>query len=399
MSIIGSLLILSASVALTQELHENFYNARSLGMGDAFTATANDETAFWNNPAGVSRNRKHRTREFLHGYMPNIGLGINAKTRELYTAFSSEDDFATAVAGNDDLSQNQSYFMNTHMFPVVMWDYGPQAPGAAGIYLNSTVRMFVSEDAPEFAQVTSTSDVGFIKSVVFTDDMNLMSFGAQVRVVNRYALEDTIGLTELKDRQAVLNRFKENANKTTGLGVDVGALLTLPDFWYPSLGIAIYNLPTGCKEEYLNPHSKLRQTVCGTIYQGDIANPEALTVVDPMDLRVGLAISPRVTRDLTMRLGLDLHHLAIPVGTQTYGLTEVDPIKLTHAGFEIYRGNPLEQPTLAFRLGSYQGFVTSGFTIRNSWVSVDIATYGTNVSTSSRAVQDRRFISNFSFVF
>ncbi len=55
------LVALAAWPANAEEIPEGFTGVRSIGMGDAFTAVANDENAIWTNPAGIGRSRKARS--------------------------------------------------------------------------------------------------------------------------------------------------------------------------------------------------------------------------------------------------------------------------------------------------------------------------------------------------
>src|SRR5690606_5221140 len=125
-------------------------------------------------------------------------------------------------------------------------------------------------------------------------------------------------------------------------------------------GISVLNLPTGCRENYLNPFTEKRETVCGTAYSGSFGNEDALSTVDPVDIRAGVSITPRLSRKLAMRFALDAHHLAYVSGEQIYGLQGIEASKLVHAGVELFVGNPLLIPPVAVRAGYNQGFVTMG---------------------------------------
>jgi hypothetical protein len=382
-------------------LPENFTPVRPLGMGNAFTAVANDESAIWTNPAGVSRARKARTRDFYTIKAPNIGLGANKKGQALYQsqAASGGSSLAETVAENGDLGNDSPYWANLQMFPVALFDYSRNLVGAFGLFSHSTTNMLIESETPDQARVDLVADTGGVTNLTWTSDQNRFSAGLQLRYTMRYSYEDTVPTDDITNKSVMVSRIKDEANSSAAIGLDFGMLYTLADFWFPTIGFSILNLPLGCKTEYLNPHSKVRETVCGAVYSGDIPNEDALSTVDPTDLRVGFAITPRVSRDLSLRIGLDAHHLPITVGDQNYGLSGVDSQKLLHAGAELFIGNPLEQAPLAFRAGVNQGFMTVGFGFSIASVAIDFASYGADVSSTAKQIEDRRYIGSITMSF
>lgn len=387
--------------AFGQELQENFVPVRALGMGGAFTAVANDESAVWTNPAGVARARKHRTRDFLVSKFPNIGIGVNERTKGLYQSIVGNKDKSVAEVAQEstDLGSNQSYYANLHAYPSVLFDYDDQLPGAIGIFTNNTTNLYIDKDVPEQARSTIISDSGGVFNVNWTNRTNRLTLGFQVRYVVRYAYEDIVPTNDLKNKSELQKRIQDNANQSQGVGLDFGFMYTFADFWFPTFGLAVLNLPTGCKENYLNPFTEKRETVCGNVYHGDIENEDALSVVDPTDIRVGLSISPRLARNFTMRIAFDAHHMWLDSGDQVIGMSGIDAQKMFHAGIELLPGNPLERPPFSIRLGLNQGFVTGGASLNLPYFSLDIATYGVDVAGGSKRVEDRRYLASLGVTF
>jgi len=384
-----------------EELQENFLPTRAMGMGNAFTAVANDENAAWSNPAGVARARKHRTRNFFLGRFPNVGLGVNNKTKSFYQAHSGNEStsLADTVAETEGLDNDTPYYANLQAFPVVLFDYARQSAGAFGLYINSNTSSVIETATPDQARVRTVSDAGALTTVSWTNRTNRLNLGLQFRYIKRYAFEDNIPTEELKDKAAIQSRISDSSNQTQGLGVDFGMMFTFADFWFPTLGVSVLNLPTGCKEDYLNPHTQKRETVCGTTYQGQINDSEALSVIDPMDIRVGISIMPRVGRKLALRFALDAHHIYVPVGETTYGLSGIEPQKMLHAGVELVTGNPLKQSPFTARVGMNQGLLTAGASIQIPYFAIDFATYGVDISSTSSQVEDRRYVTTITGLF
>jgi hypothetical protein len=229
-----------------------------------------------------------------------------------------------------------------------------------------------------------------------TDASNRITLGLTVRPTYRYAFEDTIPSSELKSRTGLYERIKSDNNRGVGLGADVGLLYTLADYWFPTLGLTLRNLPTGCKKDYLNPFTEKRQNICGTKFTGSEGNSEALSIVDPTDARVGMSISPRVSSDYGIRFSADVQNIYLGRNSTYYGLPGIDLAKMLHGGMEIFSGNPLEQSAFALQVGANQGFVSWGFTIHSTLGSLEFASYAADVSSTLKRVEDRRYLTSFS---
>lgn len=385
----------------TEELPEHFQPVRPNAAGGAFTAIANDENAVWTNPGGIARIRKARTRSKLHIIkVPNLIVGANTKSREFIEGISqsgNEENISKAVDQAEDLG-DKPFWSVASAFPMVMLDSG-SLPTILGFYTHTTLKAVIDQDNPENARTEAISDVGGVLGMAFDNRTNRFNLGFNLRYFSRYAYEETLPLTVLAEAREVQTRIKTGSNKTTAFAVDAGMMFTFADFWFPTLGVAVYNLPTGCRNNYLNPFSKKRETVCGTKFTGDFGNPEALSTVDPMDLRVGLSITPRLSRKIAVRVSLDMHHISFQSGENSYGLTEVPFQKQLHAGAEFFVGNPLLPSPFSVSVGMSQGYYTMGASVRISYLSLDFATFGRDISSNDTPVEDRRIMGGLSIDF
>lgn len=397
-TVLASLLALPA---LAEEVPEHFTPVRPIGMGGAFTAVANDESAIWTNPAGIGRSRKARSRNtFNVTKVPNIIAGANSEAKNFYSGFKSAQDKSveSIVTSMDELG-DKPFWARAAMFPVTLFDLGRDTPMAFGMYSNTTTKVVIAKEAPEQARVEAVSDLGSVIGFGYTNASNRFNVGLQFRPIWRYAYEDRIPSEDLVNRERMKTRMKDDANRSQGLGVDFGVMYTIADFWYPTIGIAALNLPTGCRDNYLNPFTEKRQTVCGTTYSGSFGNEDALSTVDPTDIRFGLSITPRLGRKLAMRFALDVHQLPAGTPDQSYGLQGIEASKLVHAGVEFFTGNPLLISPFSVRAGYSQGFVTTGASLNLSFINLEFAYFGRDVSSSSTPIEDRRYLGSFSFDF
>lgn len=393
--------VVLAGNAVAAEIPGGFTSVQPMGMGNAFTAVANDENSVWTNPAGVGRSRKARSRNtFNLTKVPNLIAGANAQSRTFYKAFKgSQDKSVEGVLGDSTDLGDKPFWARAGIFPVTLFDVSRNSPMAFGLYSDTTIEALIPKDTPEEAQVTAISDVGAVLTFGWADDQNRFNAGFNVRPVLRYALEDRFPSEDLLHKTAMQKHLQDDSNKGQGLGLDFGLLYTMADFWYPTVGFAIRNLPTGCKADYLNPYTEKRENVCGTVYKGAIGNPDALSTVDPTDVRGGLSITPRIGRKLNLRFAADVHHLPLGTAQQSYGLLGIEASKLIHAGVELFPGNPLTAPPVAVRAGYSQGFITAGFSLELGVFDIEFATYGVDVSTTSKPVEDRRYLASLSVDF
>lgn len=391
---------LETKVASAQEIPESFTPVRPMGLGGAFTAVANDENAVWTNPAGLARGKKPRSRSTLNMVkVPNIILGANTASRDFIQGVGTkkEADLSAVSSQADDLS-DKPFWASTSAFPFVMFNAGGNT-NLAGIYSHTTLQSVVDEDNNALAKTSAISDLGASYGISFANRDHSFSFGIVGRYVARYAYEDKIPLEELKNARELQSRIKAGSNRSTAIGIDTGVMWTVADFWFPTVGLSVLNAPIGCKDEYLNPFSKKRERVCGTVFKGSFENPEAISTVDPTDIRLGLSITPRFSSKFAARVALDLHHLPLTIGENHYGLEGIDPLKQLHAGIEFFVGNPLETSPFTIAMGMNQGYFTFGTTMSLGVLSLEFSTFGREISSTSKRKEDRRMLFGLSLEF
>lgn len=390
-AILSGVALFYATHARAQEIPEHYVPPGPMGSGGAGVASTNDDDAIWTNPAGIARVRKARSKTGTRSKIPNLVIGANSNSRTFYGSISGAGDSSVEdlVSNSDDLG-DKPFWVRASMFPVTMFSMGPNYPTAFGIYTNSVTSAYIDSTAPSDAQVTAVSDLGGVITLGQTNKSNRFSTALQIRPVYRYSMENTIPSNDLASRSALQHHFTTLANKATALGIDAGMMYTVADYWFPTFGLAVLNFPLGCKEDYLNPFSEKRQNICGTKFRGDFGSPDALSTVDPTDIRAGVSITPRFGRDLTTRVSVDMHHIVYASGSKFYGLPGIELAKLMHAGVEIFSGSPLEPAPYSLRLGTNQGFFTWGLEGRVGYFSIAFVSYGQDTSARVKRAEDRR---------
>ncbi len=407
-----SLLIQSTSL-LGEELHDLYIPTRPVGLGGAFTALANDQSSIWTNPGGISRIRKARSRATNHLVsFPNISVGANTEGISLYNKIQEINDISDETEKNTKLtelissagSKGKNSWINLSANPVYFFEPNRNSPIAVSFFSNTKLKISVEDvnkDTPSssFQTIQSVADTGVSFGVGFSNFTNRLTYGLQMRAIQRQAYDDKLPLTTIIDNTALNSEIEKNGNTTQAVAFDFGFLWTVADFWFPTIGASIMNLPTGCQENYLNPFSEKRETICGTKYSGTVKNKDSLFLVDPTDARVGLSLTPRLTRGMALRIAFDLHHIPLKSGDNNYGLPEISTTKQIHGGLELFFGNPLKLTPLAVRVGVSQGFVTAGFTLRFWKIVLELAAYGKELASDESSQEDRRSSLAFSLEF
>lgn len=394
-------LLLSSSIQAT-ELHEIYFGARPFGMGNAFTAIANDEYSPFTNPAGITRARKNRSRQTMHLFkFPNLTVGSNGGT-QFYQDLQSGQQATEELIAQAASDGGKPLWLFAGLYPVGIFELGKQGAVAVGGFVGGRGFISVDPSAPQNTTIESTIDTSGLINVGFSNKTNRLNFGFSIRPIQRWAYEDTIPTTELADTALIQERVQLDSQTLTGLGLDAGVMFTFADFWFPTLGLSVLNLPTGSKENFLNPYSKKSQTIYGNVYTSAVdlgQDSQPLSTIDPTDVRLGFSITPRFNRKIAMRLALDVHHFPLEFGGGYLGYDGIEPIKMVHAGAELFAGNPLEQSDWSVRVGLNQGHYTMGATIKFSLFALEFATFGQDISTDASPDEDRRFLGNLSIEF
>lgn len=394
-------------------------------MGNAYTSIANDDSAPWTNPAGIARISKSRSRDKLALLRtPFVILGSNnftaygdiASLQGRHLVRSQGWDSGTSVAewfpGIDKLDDDLTTAFTEDLSSKV---WGRVDIGALSIFnLSNEVTMSLgfyatSQGYYELndAAVTVATDITASTDVRYTDVINIMpllgfafsnqskrfNFGVQVRPTHRYAYEGTNPLGAYGNKEVIIPELSDNTNSYGAIAYDLGFLWTVADYWFPTIGASVFNIPTDCKEDYLNPYDQTEYEVCGTLFEDDdTVNNTASANLDPTDIRVGVSIMPRFSRKIALRFAADIHYILHKSSDKYYGLPEVPLSQKTHYGMEMFVGNPLSPAPFRLKGGFNQEQFTWGANLNLGYVQIDFAAYGIDLSNSETEDPDRRFL-------
>lgn len=405
-ALVSILISLGASAA---EVPDVWDHPSAMAMGGAYTSVANDDSAFWTNPAGIVRTKKARSKQTLPlSRVPNITLGANNfdVLKGINQLSSSTKRMTLLTNALESTNGEKPVWLATGFEILGVASKSPSGPLGFAIYNHSTSQIQVDSeditgtiDSATKVRTNVLSDTGVLLNFAFADKSNRASFAIQARyITSRFSLSGKKPLASLVSLSEFNSDLKPLASKTKGLGVDMGVLYTYPDFWFPTLGLAIFNLPLGCKSDYLNSFSETRETVCGTVFKGTVTNDDDPRLVDPTDIRIGFSMNPRISKTFSTRLAFDLHHQVYSVGSKNYGLKDIPLDRKIHAGMEFFFGNPLTPSPFRIKLGMNQTFLTIGANMAfGESMTLDVARYGKDIASGPTVRQDTRYVMNFGF--
>ena len=385
------------STLWADEIPTDWQGIRSTGMGDAFTAVGNDETAPFTNPAGLSRTRNPRAKAYVHKVtFPGLVVGgnklaISGVNKDKTKPIQLIPKLAASVKANN----KKTGFIEGQMYPSIIFGNRSSATFLLGFPSRTTAAMQQkdTEDA-DTINVRAQTTVGAVLGIASMSRGGTIGYGLSVRPNVRYSYEGNLA-SESVTLQGLKTEERTNGVRSTAVAGDVGMLITAGDFWLPTLGLSVRNIPTGCVEKYVNPVTGDLQTVCGVLRSGAPVGSSSDALLDPTEVRIGVAITPRFNLGGTranLRISADAWPLPVVIKSKSYGITNINVNRLLHAGAELYFGNAFLQNGIGFRAGSNQGQLCYGATLKLFGIALEYSFYGVDTGTSKVAKIESRHL-------
>lgn len=322
---------------------------RTLGMGGAFTAVADDQNALYFNPAGLSQ-------------IPGFGLGIlnpqieaSENSFDLYQDLEDIDmDDTEAVAG-----VMRNYVGENNHVKVAMDTYTGFRVGNAGVMVSAigqaTMNVRIRNPVNPEAQVDAIADYGLIAGA----GMDLpfikgLKAGVAIKAIIRNSLYETYTAEEISDANFD-DQVDDDMVDGSGISADIGLLYTTEALKVTKLNLAVVaqNIP---EMEF-----------------GDAVDAKT-------QYNAGVALSQKIM-GLTVTEALDIYDF-----TDNAADDESYEKKL-HMGVEV------ALPVLfSVRAGINQGYYTAGATLDFKVLKFDFATYGEEMGVVGGQKEDRRYV-------
>jgi hypothetical protein len=357
----------AASRAPDYTIHQEYTSTRALGMGNAFTAVADDHSALFYNPAGLAYRRDTQLRMLLRG-------GLDADVLE----FSEDID----AAGDDQTAMNAALekHYGEHMYfraPTIGGILARPGWGLAILPVDFSVDLALHRSvmASVFVNAYLDSTVAFGKARRYKVKWlkEKIAVGWNVKFIHRAFYSDVIQSAQLATDEELVNLDRSAEGYTVDSDLGILYQRSKGRWWHPSVGLVVrnvfdYGFPGSFhvfNEDPKEPPRLERRFDVGTKF-----NLPKFWVFDP-------------------KLALDMKDM---------GHRNWTPKKGFHAGAEMYwkmynwwKGH--------WSVGLNQGYWSAGFGARLGIFQLDLASWGEEVGTTDAPHESRRYIAEMSLDF
>ncbi len=341
--------------ANAQQVFEFYSGVRQNGMGGAYTATVNDETAVLLNPAGLG---KIRDATFTIAD-PEVSAG--AGTGKVFTA----SNFTKALSINPQSILTESNLkgnrepihMKAQIFPsIILENFG------FGLHYKKEHDSIIADPAGTNYNIRYVNDFALAMAYNFRFFGGIVKLGVGAKLIDRTEIDTIVPV-------ATTNLNVETfGSEGMGISATTGLIITAPIQWLPSIAAVV-------------------QDVGGTNF----------TLSDGLFNRVGDRRPKHVTQKVDAGVSFSpiiSNHVRMTVTGEMRDLTnlskQLDKAKLIHAGAEINFAD-----FFFLRGGMNQRYYTGGAEFATEQFQLQFATYGEEVGTYPAKKEDRRYVFKF----
>ncbi len=222
-NLIGSLLVTnfaSAADSLSTKIHNQYTSFRALGMGNAFTAVADDYSLMFYNPAGFAKKRYNEVQFSL------VGVGYSPKTitlmDEIKKATETGTDSQKAQAVSNVLEQYYGKSLGGSVQAVELF-WTRRNWGVALLPAQLTVDMSFNRQLGPAIDLNVIGDTTIAYG--YGADINkFVSAGITAKYIHRVSIDQSFSALEIAEDSNILStkRFKEG----TAIDFDLGMMWT-----------------------------------------------------------------------------------------------------------------------------------------------------------------------------
>ena len=349
-------------------IHQEYTSTRALGMGNAFTAVADDHSAMFYNPAVLAWRKDGHLRMFVRG-------GTSAESLELF------DEIGT-VGSQPQEQQAQGFtdllvsHYGDHFFyrvPTIGAVWARPGWGIAFIPADLSLDAAVHRQIGPMLNINmyldSTLAVSYAKKLKWFSKRHQLSWGATAKAIHRVHVGEAISAGQLAQGQDIFDASQANEGLTADLDLSL--------FWKPPA--------TGFLRHMAPSFALVGRNLI------DYGFTQNFHLIDENS-----GEPPRLQRRFDIGSNWDLPNLWVfdphfAVDMRDIGHENWTYRKGFHAGFEMYwkmfnwwKGH--------WSAGINQMYWTAGVGARLAWFQLDIATFGEEVGTDSAPKESRRYM-------
>jgi hypothetical protein len=340
-----------------------YWSARSAGMGGVRMTTGMYEENFFNNPARVTANPKFRLTLF------DVGLEGNSNLPNTISNLTSSGDLLTKI-GSTAGDNNHIRLQTT--FPSIFFPTGEDGKWAFAFGLTTSTQADVGIRQSFQLSPQAVSDIGATFTVgrkLLAD--NSLSVGMNSHFMYRLASDQSYTFVDLIKGRSL------SPLQTGGQGAGV-------DF---DLG-STYELPIGQGSPFRYSVGASLNNVLGGRFSNINLRPVSSIVLLPIEQPRTLGFGFSARRESWWKLT-----------NTTFALEFTDLGNNANGSLfrTIHLGGETHWSVLAFRAGLNQGYWALGLGVDFRYVTLDLATYGEEMSLNTGGSEDRRYALRLAF--
>ena len=359
----------SFAQSLYSGIRRGYEGTRANGMGGAFTAVADDNTAIFYNPAGISQLEKGESNWF-------IKLDADPEIQDFYDEIDTATDQTDEVQAISDAIQNNYGNQFSVRAPSIGFLWARPSWGIAVIPVDLSIDMSLHQSVGPAVHLKAIQDttIAFAKNFKINKWHKMGSFnvGVTTKLIYRMDVDEIVDVASISLNDEIFNI--EDANEGMTLDADVGFLWRGPwERYNPSAAVVIKNIA-----DY-GYFTNLEIIGEGT---GD---PENLH----RTIDLGFAMDMPSWWVWSSKVAFDIRDILHPNWNLQKGI---------HLGAEFmwevaswFRGG--------WRAGLNQGYWTAGFTGEFGIFKLDLASYGEEVGVEDSKIENRRYMLEMSLDF
>jgi len=371
--IIFLIILFSSNVVFAQSLYSGirrgFEGTRANGMGGAFTAVADDNTAIFYNPAGISQLEKGESNWF-------IKADVDPDIMDFWDDIDTAGDQANDVAAISDVISNNYGNHYSIRAPSIGFLWARPDWGMAIIPMDLSIDMGLHRSVGPSVDLTAIQDT----TIAYTRNWKIKKWhksgtfnvGVTAKLIYRMNVDEVVSVATIALEDEIFDM--EDAKEGMTLDADIGFLWKGPwQSYNPSAAIVIKNIG-----DY-GYFSNLEVIGKGT------GEPEKLH----RTIDLGYAMDLPSWWVWSSKVAFDIRDILHPKWNLQKGI---------HLGAEFmwevaswFRGG--------WRAGLNQGYWTTGFTGEFGIFKLDLASYGEEVGVEDAKIENRRFMMTMSLDF
>lgn len=360
-------------------IHEEYTSTRALGMGNAFTAVADDHSALFYNPANLAYRESGHLRMFMRG-------GTTPETLDLFSEIKKTGKEADKLPEDEKTQKyvdlitkhyGDSYYMRA---PTIGAVWVRPGWGIAFIPADLSLDVGVHRQIGPMLNVNmyldSTLAFGYARKLKWLGKRHDLSWGATVKAVHRVYVGEALSAGALADGSDLLDT--KNANEGLTGDVDLGVT------WVPpASGFLRYMKPT------------IAVVGRNLVDYGFATNFHFIDEESGEPPKLGRRVDIGTKWEFPRFWVFDPH---MAIDMRNIGHENWTPRKGAHAGMEFYwkmfnwwKGH--------WSAGVNQGYWTAGFGARLAWFQLDLCSFGEEVGTDGSPKEDRRYMAEIALDF